>query len=448
MTAPCFTKMHAVYPLMSQLFTPQLFKPAPKVGLGALGWAVAVSAGLHTVFVGGAHFGGLLQPPEAIVQNSTLNLSAVLLEQSPRNSPEPTKTNPSTPSTPGVRSPQKFSPITISPVLQPKPVDPEPPAEQASGDAKTASDSASQLPPSATSVEPQGAVPAPISPPAVVLATPADVSNPATDSVAELIAPKLQSINSVDIPAVAVIAAKNEASALASSESKPAETKPTSPVLNFKLPSKVRLSYEGRYLGLTAKTVVNWQQKMVDTAVNYETDLRISWLFVSYTQRSRGHVTVAGIKQLGSEEKSTKNAVTAIHFEPQNERVIISTQAGFQPYIAGGQDILGLMFQLAALVQSQPAWATAGTAQDFTVYLRSGVKQWRFLSHGIETLDIDGKPVQTIHVSRVPISAQPEFEDQQHFWLDPARYALPVKIKYVDTRKDSKEVLLSSWEEG
>ena len=219
-------------------------------------------------------------------------------------------------------------------------------------------------------------------------------------------------------------------------------------MLNFKLPSKVRLSYEGRYLGLTAKTVVNWQQKMVDTAVNYETDLRISWLFVSYTQRSRGHVTVAGIKPLGSEEKSTKNAVTAIHFEPQNERVIISTQAGFQPYIAGGQDILGLMFQLAALVQSQPAWATAGTAQDFTVYLRSGVKQWRFLSHGIETLDIDGKPVQTIHVSRVPISAQPEFEDQQHFWLDPARYALPVKIKYVDARKDSKEVLLSSWEEG
>ena len=442
--------MHAAYPL-----TPQLFKPAPKVGLGALGWAVAVSAGLHTVFVGGAHFGGLLQPPEAIVQNSALNLSAVLLEQSPRNSPEATKTNPSTPS---VRSPQKISPVTISPVPQPKPVDPEPPAEQASGDAKTASDSASQLSPSATSVEPQGAVSAPTSPPAVVLATPADVSNPATDSLTNLIAPKLQSINPVDIPAAAVTAAKNEASALASSELKPLELKPsefkpaesksTSPVLNFKLPSKVRLSYEGRYLGLTAKTVVNWQQKMVDTAVNYETDLRISWLFVSYTQRSRGHVTVAGIKPLGSEEKSTKNAVTAIHFEPQNERVIISTQAGFQPYIAGGQDILGLMFQLAALVQSQPAWATAGTAQDFTVYLRSGVKQWRFLSHGIETLDIDGKPVQTIHVSRVPISAQPEFEDQQHFWLDPARYALPVKIKYVDARKDSKEVLLTSWEEG
>jgi Protein of unknown function (DUF3108) len=177
-------------------------------------------------------------------------------------------------------------------------------------------------------------------------------------------------------------------------------------------------------------------------------DIAVSLAFLSYHSsfKSEGVFDAQGVHPLRSEEKSSNKSMVAITAEPEQNRVSISNQTGFQPYHPKGQDLLSTIVQLGLLVQSQPQWAKAGTAQDFTVYRPGGIKSWHFQSQGVQTVMVNGVATPTVYVKRVSLDADSDYEDQQHLWLDPARHGLPVRIQIV--KKDGQvDLTMTQWEE-
>ena len=250
----------------------------------------------------------------------------------------------------------------------------------------------------------------------------------------------------------------NPAVAAASNTPSQLSTPSTQPVLaptSYKLPTQLKLSYAANARGLNGKATLNWR-KTVDTKsvepdnASYEADLTAAVTFFKtfqYGLKSSGSITRSGITPLKIEERRTNGSTIAITVEPQNKRVIISSQEGFQPYTPGGQDLLGLMLELGIFVQTQSKWSTAGTAYDFTVYRPSGVKKWRFQSQGMQTIEVAGKQVPTVHIKRIAADNQPDYEDQQFLWLDPARYGFPVKMRWVDNKQNVTDILMTEWQE-
>ena len=215
----------------------------------------------------------------------------------------------------------------------------------------------------------------------------------------------------------------------------------------YRLPKLVKASYRAVYQGIPARSTLFWQTKADAQGANYEAQLVSTAMGAEHRYASRGRLADTGITPSWAEEKRPFKSAIAINIEPQNNRAIISSQTGFLPYTAGGQDALGMFLQLGVYVQSQPQWQRAGTAHDFVVYRPNGIKHWRIQSQGIQTVEIAGKQVSTVYLRRIPTDGQADYEDQYHLWLDPAHYGFPVKIRIVGNGDKVTEITMTDWVE-
>jgi hypothetical protein len=48
----------------------------------------------------------------------------------------------------------------------------------------------------------------------------------------------------------------------------------------------------------------------------------------------------------------------------------------------------------------------------------------------------------------VPLGAEPDFEDQFHFWLDLSLYGFPVKIRQIDSKGNVTDISMIDWQES
>jgi hypothetical protein len=221
---------------------------------------------------------------------------------------------------------------------------------------------------------------------------------------------------------------------------------------NYRLPKQLNVRFEAHARGFIGKSILQWEKTTNGASSKYEAQLSTTAtvLFKSFEHRfkSAGMINGAGLAPLNVEEKRTNGSVVATTVEPSNNRVIISSKEGFLPYDPQAHDLVSLMVQLAIYAQVQPQWQQAGTAQDFTVYRPSGIKRWRFQSMGVVNITLGEKPLQTVHIRRVPLGAEPDFEDQFHFWLDLSRYGFPVKIRQIDSKGNVTDISMIDWQES
>ncbi len=220
---------------------------------------------------------------------------------------------------------------------------------------------------------------------------------------------------------------------------------------HYQLPNQVVVRYEAHVSGLSGKSVLNWQKTVGPIGSQYEAQLSSSAtiLFKTFEHRykSSGAINAMGLAPLAVEEKRTNGSTVATTIEPDKQRVIISSKEGFLPYDPLGKDLVSLMLQLSINTQTQPLWLKAGTAQDFTVYRPSGIKRWRFQSMGMDTIQLKNQGVQAVYIKRVAIGSEPDYEDQHHFWLLPSKYGFPVKMRLVDNKGRTTDIVMTDWQE-
>lgn len=222
----------------------------------------------------------------------------------------------------------------------------------------------------------------------------------------------------------------------------------------YRLPNQLTVHFEANSRGVMGKSVMAWKKStdVLTQTTQYEAQLSTTAtvLFKTFEHRfkSSGVINDLGLAPLNVEEKRTNGSIIATTVEPDKNRAIISSQAGFLPYDPQAHDLVSLMVQLAILAQTQPQWQQAGTAHDFTVYRPSGIKRWRFQSFGLANIVLGEKQLQTIYVRRVAVGAQADYEDQYHFWLDLNHYGFPVKMRVVDAKNNVSDIQMVDWQES
>ena len=226
-----------------------------------------------------------------------------------------------------------------------------------------------------------------------------------------------------------------------------APTQQTAAAPSYRLPSQLRAQFDATVRGFAGKSVLTWKTK--DSGAAYEAQLisTVAIPFKTFEHRfeSKGVINDYGLAPLSVLEKRPSGGTVATTIEPVAQRVVISSKEGFLPYDPRAHDLVSLMVQLAVYAQTQPRWQTAGTAQDFTVYRPSGIKRWRFQSMGVVLLEQGTAGIRTVHVRRVALGTEPDYEDQYHFWLDLSRYGFPVKIRQVDHKGNTTDIQLVDW---
>lgn len=143
---------------------------------------------------------------------------------------------------------------------------------------------------------------------------------------------------------------------------------------------------------------------------------------------SQGGFDDAGLAPLRYVESRRGRELRAVNFQRDSARITFSGPSVEHPLVAGAQDRLSWMVQLAAVLAANPALAaTDAQVSMWVVGTRGDAEVWTFTVQGRVTLALAlplGTVENTVHLKREP---RRPYDTQVQVWLDPSRHFLPAQ---------------------
>jgi hypothetical protein len=160
--------------------------------------------------------------------------------------------------------------------------------------------------------------------------------------------------------------------------------------------------------------------------IAFEAGIRIVFARVNLAVlTSEGAVGASGFAPLKMTEKRRGRALTATHFDWQQDRITFSSSQKTVPLIPGAQDKASVPLQLAAIARGDPAQLTGDI--DLQVGEDRDAVVFRFVVVGQEEIDTKLGRLQTVHLSRPP--QEGSYRSRLDIWLAPGRGWYPVRIR-------------------
>jgi hypothetical protein len=156
----------------------------------------------------------------------------------------------------------------------------------------------------------------------------------------------------------------------------------------------------------------------------YEARLEVNAGQRQRVQQSTGTITAAGLVPERFSDKS--RAEQATHFDHAGGRVVFSNNRPEAPLVAGMQDRLSVVLQLAMLVAGEPARFAAGTQVALPTASTREAEAWLFRVIGEEDLELPGGPLRALKLERLP---RKEFDQKVELWLAPGQDYAPVRLR-------------------
>lgn len=200
---------------------------------------------------------------------------------------------------------------------------------------------------------------------------------------------------------------------------------PPPPVYATRPPPPFRLAYALRRGALSGQAELGLQR----VAGGYELDLRGTVLGLEVLgMSSRGGFGPQGFMPERFVDRRRGKDRLAANFDHTAGRITYSGTAAAQPLLAGAQDRLSWMVQLAAILEAGPARYPAGSRIALSVSgARGDVDTWTFIVQGRQRVDLPaGTVAMAVHLTREP---RRPYDTQVEAWLDPARHHLPVRAR-------------------
>lgn len=206
------------------------------------------------------------------------------------------------------------------------------------------------------------------------------------------------------------------------------------------IPGPARLSYQinGRARGFeyVANAQLDWQHD----GQRYQTRVVISaFPLPSRSQTSTGEIGPEGLSPRRFSDRS-RNEV-AIHFQPEQSRIVFSNnspQATWQP---GIQDRLSVILQLSAMIGGDPSRFVPGTKISIPTAASREVVVWDFMVMRTETLSLPIGEHQALLLRREPLHPH---DQTLELWFAPALGYLPVRLTISQANGDRLDQLLAS----
>ena len=196
-----------------------------------------------------------------------------------------------------------------------------------------------------------------------------------------------------------------------------------------RLPRSVRITYQvqSNKFPYSLNGELLWQH---DDA-SYNARLVFNAFGQARVQTSRGQITPQGLAPIRFSDKYRSEV--AAHFNREQGKVTFSANTPDVPLLAGAQDRLSILVQLAALVGSAPnRYAPATTITIQTIGPRAA-DTWLFTVGETETLNLPGGEQATLKLVRNP---REEFDQKVELWLAPALGYLPARVRITEPNGD------------
>lgn len=197
----------------------------------------------------------------------------------------------------------------------------------------------------------------------------------------------------------------------------------------FVVPGSVHLNYrvEANKFPYSARAELVWQQ----SSQGYDARLAVSAFGLTRAQTSRGQVSANGLAPVRFSDKVRSEL--AAHFDREKGKVTFSANTPDVPLLAGAQDRLSILVQLAAMLAANPAHYPAGSTITFQCINAKDSETWLFTVGGTETQALPGGELATLKLVRNP---RQEFDQKVELWMAPTLGYLPARIRLTESNGD------------
>lgn len=193
------------------------------------------------------------------------------------------------------------------------------------------------------------------------------------------------------------------------------------PLYRTRLPPSLTLHYQVRRGSLRGTGQIRW------TAAGDHYRLALEAQVAGLTllmQTSEGDVGPDGLAPLRFLDRRARRSAQAANFRREEGRVTFSGSGAEWPLLAGSQDRLSWMIQLAGIAAAEPELLVDGGRITMVVIgARGDAGIWAFHCVGRETIDTGRGSVRAVKLVRAGRSA---YDTSAEIWLDPEQSYLPV----------------------
>jgi hypothetical protein len=197
------------------------------------------------------------------------------------------------------------------------------------------------------------------------------------------------------------------------------------PVYATRLPPSTTLRYTLRRSGVPGQAELQW----FNDGAHYRLSLRNSAAgALNLGSASTGAIDANGLAPERHTDSRRGRDVRAVNFQRDTARVTFSGSKGEVPLVAGAQDRLSWMLQLAGIAEANPPLRAPGSEiAVFVVGTRGDAEAWLFTAVGTEAIELPaGHVPEAVHLRREPRRL---YDTTVDVWLDPARQHLPVRAE-------------------
>lgn len=203
---------------------------------------------------------------------------------------------------------------------------------------------------------------------------------------------------------------------------------PAAPI--YTLPASVRFKYKVQVskFPFRANAELLWQQD----GATYDARLSLRAFGQARVQTSHGLITPEGLAPLRFSDKFRQEV--AADFNRETGQVSFSDKTPAVSLLAGAQDRLSVLMQLAALIAGDPQRYPAMTPIAIQTIGTRDADTWVFTVEHEETLSLPGGEQATLKLVRNPRQAH---DQKVELWLAPALGYLPARIRITDPQGEA-----------
>lgn len=196
-----------------------------------------------------------------------------------------------------------------------------------------------------------------------------------------------------------------------------------------RLPRAMRINYqvEANKFPYSLNAELFWQHK----GANYDARLVFSAFGQNRVQTSQGQITPQGLAPIRFSDKYRSEV--AAHFNREQGKVTFSANTPDAALLAGAQDRLSILVQLAALVATAPKRYPPATTITIQTIGPRAADTWLFTVGNDETLSLPGGKQATLKLVRNP---RQEFDQKVELWLAPTLDYLPARVRITEPNGD------------
>ena len=163
--------------------------------------------------------------------------------------------------------------------------------------------------------------------------------------------------------------------------------------------------------------------------------------FNVFEQNSTGNISPFGLQPARFSDKRLNRSEVAAHFNYASEKIIFSANKPDVPLLAGAQDRLSVIWQLAGMLAAQPARYPPGSTLTVQTVSASDAEPWLFTVNEPETLNLTSGSHIALRLTRNP---RREFDQKIELWFATGLNYLPARFRFTETNGDYVDAVWQS----